>query len=103
LEKSWGEDGTGFHRFSVLGSAEGERWQAELRCSPPHDPFSHFDFIKTTHVEKQWRRQQEGGDMVPFQTRVSAQIPNNGNTAEVKVTTVPSKRRLVIEYVSCDT
>jgi hypothetical protein len=40
LEKSWGEDGTGFHRFSVLGSAEGERWQAEPRCSPPHDLFS---------------------------------------------------------------
>jgi len=40
--------------------------------------------------------------MVPFQTRVSVQIPNNGNTAQVKVTTVPNKRRLVIEYVSCD-
>lgn len=40
--------------------------------------------------------------MVPFQTGVSVQIPNNGNTAEVKVTTIPAKRRLVIEYVSCD-
>jgi hypothetical protein len=40
--------------------------------------------------------------MIPFQTRVSVQIPNNGNTAEVKVATVPNNRRLVIEYVSCD-
>ena len=40
--------------------------------------------------------------MVPFQTLVSVQIPNNGNTAEVRITTVPAKRRLVIEYVSAD-
>src|SRR6266446_6830327 len=32
---SWGENGTGFYRFSVLGSAEGERWQAGPRFSPP--------------------------------------------------------------------
>src|SRR2546426_6485332 len=32
---SWGENGTGFYRFTVLGSAEGERWQAGPRFSPP--------------------------------------------------------------------
>jgi hypothetical protein len=30
--------------------------------------------------------------MGPFQARVSVQIPNNGNTAQVKVTTVPNKK-----------
>jgi hypothetical protein len=30
----WGGDGTGFCRFSVLGSAEGERRQAGPRLSP---------------------------------------------------------------------
>ncbi len=29
-----GENGTGFYRFSVLGPAEGERWQAGPRFSP---------------------------------------------------------------------
>jgi|SRR6516164_180616 len=37
-----GEDGTGFYRFSVLGSAEDERCHAGPRFSPRHDLFSGF-------------------------------------------------------------
>ena len=39
---------TGFYRFSVLGSAEDERWQAGPRSHPPHSRFfySLFDFRK---------------------------------------------------------
>ena len=37
-----GKDGTGFYRFSVLGSAEDERCHAGPRFSPRHDLFSSF-------------------------------------------------------------
>lgn len=49
-----GEDGTGFYRFSVLGLAEGERWQAGPRLSPPHDLLLPFSIsVRVRRVERQ--------------------------------------------------